>query len=344
MAAYGRSSELTQQARAIWDRLRWGLGDLRRLLLARGLWLAPATTVAAADGRLWRVDGARALPLDAGTATGVLMETSACLWGTLTLPQMPRAALDGAAHEALWRVSPLPLEQVVCAWSIRPATDGLGGWLADWGLCPAHAAQAARQRAGLSGDAPVFLARSDGRVLAARGPTHQQNLRRQHRSDALATGILLLAAASLCVPALMPLALKRETVIRAMHHEATVAQQAAPLRDKLDALRQVSDTTAQLRDKAADSLPLASVIEQLTTALPDDTWLNRLEVNNRKIRLTGLTGNATDLISQLNKQGRFADVRTTAPTVRDDRDNKDRFAFEMDWREDATAETTGDDS
>ena len=118
-------------------------------------------------------------------------------------------------------------------------------------------------------------------------------------------------------------------------------QQAAPLREKLDALRRDTDTLAQLRDQAADSAPLASVVDALAAALPDDTWLNRLEVSNRQIRLTGLTGNATDLISKLGRNENFAGVHTTAPTVRDDRDDKDRFAFEMRWRDDASAESAG---
>jgi|GEM_PF-533461 len=337
MAMQARSSELTQQARALWDRLRWGLDDLRRVLVARGLWLAPAITVTDANGRLWRVDGGRTRPQDSGVATGVLIETTACLWGTLSLPQMPLRATDGAVHEALWRVSPLPLEQVLCAWTLRPASAGLDGWHADWGLCPEPNVQAALQRAGLGADAPVFLARADGRVLAARGAARQQSMRRQRRSDVFALIVLALAVLSLGIPALMPLALKRQTVIHAMQHQAAVTQQAAPLRDKLDALRQNADTMAQLREEAAGSVPLASVVERLAAALPDDTWLNRLEVSNRQIRLTGFTGNATNLISRLSKEAEFADVHTTAPTVRDESEAKDRFSFEMRWHDNASA-------
>lgn len=335
-----RSSDLTQQARAAWDRLRWGLGALRLALLARGLWLAPTTLVVDTDGKHWQVNGAHMRPRRGGRASGVLMGTRACLWGTLDLPQMPRRSLDGAVHEALWRVSPLPLEQVLCAWTVRPASPGLTGWQADWGLCPEAAVQEARQQAGLDAAAPVFLARADGRTLAARGAAQQQLARRQRRSDALTLVLLAALALALAVPAVMPLALKRDTVIQALQHQAAVAQQAAPLQDKLDQLRQKTDILDQLHAQANTNIPLASVVDQLAAALPDDTWLNRLEVASGQIRLNGLTSNATGLISRLSRDSAFADVHATAPTVRDDSEAKDRFAFEMRWR---GPDTTPDD-
>ena len=88
----------------------------------------------------------------------------------------------------------------------------------------------------------------------------------------------------------------------------------------------------QLRQGIDANWPLASVLDRLAVALPDDTWLDRFEVNGDQIRVTGLTSNAADLMARVSKQPDFADVRATAATVRDETQNKERFGFEMRWR------------
>ena len=79
---------------------------------------------------------------------------------------------------------------------------------------------------------------------------------------------------------------------------------------------------------------MASLVDRLSAALPDDAWLDRIEVNGREIRITGLTGNANELLAQLGRQPGLADARATGANVRDNTLNKERFTFEMRWRAD----------
>lgn len=326
--------QLSLRMQATLDRLAWGFGDLRRVLVERGVWPAGARTAVSPDGASWTVTGARLSAKGASRegkhkAAGLLVPESSCLWGTVQLPEMPRSALDNAVEEALWRVSPLPPEHIVAAWHAVPGAQG--GWTIEWGMCKRSVQIEQFAQQGLAADAPVYLARQ-GRVLAVRGKAWQKQKRQQRWMDGLALGLLLLMLAALSMPALMPLVLKRQAVTRAVEHVSLLEPKAAPLRQQLDELRQQSSLAQELRQDISTDLPLASVLDRLSEALPDDAWLDRMEINGSEIRITGLTANATELVAHLGRQPALAEARATAASVRDNTQNKERFTFEMRWR------------
>jgi len=323
--------QFNRRLEAALDRLAWGFGDARRMLVERGLWPAAATVLTTADGARFRVAATRLRAADGNPKPqGLLVAEADSLWGRLELPDMPRLQLGQAVQEALWRVSPLPPDQVWCAWRATPQAQG--GWKVEWGACRRDQQGEALSRAGLPAHAPLYLARA-GHALLVRGdgwPAHQ---RRQRWFDGLATFGLLLLIAALAVPALMPLALKRQAVVRAVQHVSEVEPKAAPLRPQLDELRQQAGVAESLRRAAASvDLPLASVIEALSDALPDDSWLERVEISGNDIRITGVAGNAGDLATRLSRHGGFVEVRAAAASVRDNTLGKERFTLEMRWR------------
>lgn len=324
--------QLSLRAQAALDRWAWGLGDLKRVLMERGAWPAAATAALAGDGGRWSIVGTRARQEPGHRkTTSFLVSESDCLWGSLQLPPMPRHALAGGVKEALWRVSPMPPEQVVAAWWAEPLAQG--GWVVEWGICrSSHLAQQLQQH-GFVPDAPVFLLRQ-GRAFPVRNLAWRRQEDRQRWMDWGGFALLLAVMAALALPALMPLALKREAVVRAVAHVGSLEPQAAPLRQKMDELRRQAQLAEDLRTNASTDLPLASVIEALSVAIPADTWLDRVEVNGSEIRITGLTANATELIGQLGRQSAFTDLRATGANVRDATLNKERFTFEMRWRGD----------
>ena len=52
--------QLSHRAQIALDRLAWGFGDFKRVLLERGAWPAAAGAAVAADGGRWSVTGTRA--------------------------------------------------------------------------------------------------------------------------------------------------------------------------------------------------------------------------------------------------------------------------------------------
>lgn len=327
MTGWGR---LSLRAQTALDRLAWGFGDFKRVLMERGAWPAAASTAVAPGGERWSIIGTRARrQTTTGKATSFLVPEADCLWGTLQLPDMPRQALTSGVDEALWRVSPMPPEQIVAAWWAQPQAQG--GWTVEWGMCRRNHLVQQLEQHGFSPEAPVYLLRQ-GCAYPVRSAAWRKLEARQRWMDW--GGVVLLAAvlAALALPALMPLVLKRQAVVQAVAHVGGLEPQAAPLRQQMDELRQQAQLAEELRKNASTDLPLASVIDALSAAIPADTWLDRIEINGSEIRITGLAANATELVGQLGRQPGLVDVRATGANVRDAALNKERFTFEMRWR------------
>lgn len=321
--------QITLGVQAAFDRLAWGMGDLKRLLVEHGAWPVASSTAVAPDGGRWSVVGER-LRKRSGhpRAESALVPESECLSGVVQIPAMSRKALIGAIEEALWRVSPLPPDQIVAAWRPEPGGDG---WTVHWSMCRRSARDQLLAQQGLRDDAAVFLERQ-GRALPVRDKAWQRQARRQRWMDGAGVLLLLLSLTALSLPAVMPLVLKRQAVVKAVEHVNVLVPQADPLRQKMDELRRQAGLAEELRKNIAADVPLASVVEGLSAGLPDNTWLDRIEINGREVRITGLTSNATELIAHLSKQPTLADVRAAGANVRDGALNKERFTFEMRWR------------
>jgi len=314
------------------DRLVWGLGAIRRALVGRGFWPAYEVAVVTAEGKPASVRENRVLPRSGkGKAAGLVVPEANCLSGEMRLPDVRRSDLGAAVQEALWRLSPIPPDQISFAWAAVP--DTFSSWQVQWLMCRRGLQQDMLAQQGLADDAPVYLTHS-GRVFAVHGSAWQAQAKRQRRMDGLTGAALLLMLAMLLAPALMPLMLKRQAVVLALQHVQGLETQAAPLRQKLDELRNQARVGDEISKSISDDLPLASLVDRLSAALPDDAWLDRIEVNGRDIRVTGLTGNANELLAQLGRQPGLADARATGANVRDNTLNKERFTFEMRWRAD----------
>lgn len=320
--------QLHHRVRRGQDRLAWGFADLRREMAERGLWPARALALESIDGQRWSLTGTRLRSRGkTSKASGLLIPENECLWGTANLPDVSRQSLTQALEETLWRVSPLPRDQIVVAWEAQPSSDG--GWTVEWGLCSRSKCDSWRVERGLSADVPVFFARR-GRAFAVRSGKPQKAL--QHWMQALIGVLGVCTIAIMVSPALMPLVLEREAVRKSVRHIVEQEPLSIPIRHKLDDLRLHADLAAELRIQLESDLPLASLIEALTQVVPDDTWLDRIDINGREVRITGLTGNTTDLIAQVGRQPMFADVRATVASVRDSTLNKERFTLDMRWR------------
>ena len=324
--------KLVLRGQMVWDRLVWGLGQIRRALVERGFWPAYEVTVVTPTGASASILETRLVPRNSkGVADGLVVSEANCLRGELNLPNLRRVELGTAIQEALWRLSPIPPDQIVYAWDAAP--DAHTGWQVQWLMCRRGLQLDMLAQHGLADNAPVYLSHS-GRVYAVRGAAWDAQRKRQRRRNGLAGAALLFVLAALLTLPLMPLVFKRQAVAMALQHVQELEIQAAPLRQKLDELRSQAKVGEDVSKSIKADIPLASLMDRLSAALPDDAWLDRVEVNGREVRVTGLTSNANELLAQLARQPGLADARATGANVRDGTLNKERFTFEMRWRAD----------
>jgi general secretion pathway protein L len=70
------------------------------------------------------------------------------------------------------------------------------------------------------------------------------------------------------------------------------------------------------------------VIEALSRALPDNTYLTQLSLQNTTFHIVGLTADAPSLIAPLEHSHIFTDVHFFAPTTREPDGKHFRFYIE----------------
>ena len=70
------------------------------------------------------------------------------------------------------------------------------------------------------------------------------------------------------------------------------------------------------------------LIEDLSRVIPDDTFLTDIDLNGAKIRLSGLSRDATALVGLVESSGSLTDVTFFAPTTRDAIEPGEKFHIE----------------
>ena len=132
-----------------------------------------------------------------------------------------------------------------------------------------------------------------------------------------------LAVAGLC--AWLPLDAQQQTAkqLQAEQQRARVeATQAMALRDEFDAVQRASTFLAQARSARP---AMVQVIEELTRALPDNTFLTRVMVNGDEVNLHGNSKAASELIAILDQLSLLDAVRFASPVTRDTAHGGERF-------------------
>lgn len=128
--------------------------------------------------------------------------------------------------------------------------------------------------------------------------------------------LLVLVLVALLAAALgVPLWEKRSVAIELNQHLAVVRQQAneiIELREKLDKNIQ---SASYVLDKRRKTPRVVDVIDELTKLIPDDTWVEQLELRQGNLQLRGESALATALLEKLEASEFFAGVGFRSPLV-----------------------------
>ena len=86
--------------------------------------------------------------------------------------------------------------------------------------------------------------------------------------------------------------------------------------------------TAKLTQKKRESPATVIVLESLSQALPDDTYLTELHVADGKLEITGVTREAASLIRIIEQTEQFRNATFFAPTTRAPLEAGEQFHIE----------------
>ena len=87
-----------------------------------------------------------------------------------------------------------------------------------------------------------------------------------------------------------------------------------------------------INDFKKQSVMTVDVLKELTTILPEKTWLTRMKVTDSSLEIEGHASKATEIIPRLEASRLFQRAEFVSPTFRDQRTNNDRFFIKTDLR------------
>ncbi|MDE1961974.1 MAG: PilN domain-containing protein [Xanthomonadaceae bacterium] len=272
-----------------------------------------------------------------------------CIDGARTLRRslsLPAAAEDNLRQVLAFemdRQTPFKAEQVYFDYRLAPRAAAGRNLHVELTVVPR--AQLDAELAAIAGAAPMLDgvdcwtdARGGTRLglnlLSAERRYARKNLR-------LRLNLALGAAATVLLVTCMLLWLgNRQAALDAMQADVARAQNEAKQVSQLrKTLQDTIDSANFLNRKKHDTPLMVDLLEDLTKRLPDDTYLERLNVDDKnKIELQGLSDDASKLIGLLNQSALLANPSVQGTIQPDPRTKKDRFNITLDFRAIADAQ------
>ena len=307
MMRRGRRIELIEQAEGAFLAAEWRKGAARPLA-EPPLRLEQDRFAGPISGRM--------RTLLAQSRVDVVLAPSRFVFRTLELPRGASQFLEGVVRSQIDRLTPWSPSDAVFGWS-APAEAGSDriaiavAATATALVAPiAQALAAARvsdirmsTRAEDEGALviPVFARRSDG----------EDGARHLRRRLVIGLGLSgLVFATSLCVWAVVGDAYEA----RFAELQNRIAERRAALLNRRDSAAEQAVQALQARKRTARSAVMT--LEALAKTLPDDTHLTELRIEDGKVQIVGLSGDAPALIRLIEQSRRFTRATFFAPTVR----------------------------
>ena len=139
--------------------------------------------------------------------------------------------------------------------------------------------------------------------------------------------INLVLLAALAATYLTGLATTRDRLQTKMETAKLKAEATLKIREKADKLKEEAEFLSNLKK---DTVSKIAIVEELTRIFPDETWLDRGILEENRIKLHGLSSEASNLLSEMEKSPMFENVAFQAPVVQEKRYGKERFQISAD--------------
>jgi Tfp pilus assembly protein PilN len=118
--------------------------------------------------------------------------------------------------------------------------------------------------------------------------------------------------------------------LQEIEHQITIRKEevkkAEALKKDVESISEEVSTIKGFKDNRPMAL---NILKELTTILPKNTWLSRLQVTQTTVAIEGYSASATGLLPKLEASRYFQKAEFASPTFRDTRMNADRFNIKM---------------
>lgn len=110
---------------------------------------------------------------------------------------------------------------------------------------------------------------------------------------------------------------------------ATAQREAATVRQAVEASRAASAQIAAMGRLLKARIPLARIMEELTTVVPDSVWVSDLRIDGDVVEFNGFAKSAASLVAPLENSPLFMQASLTSPVVLDNSEDKERFSIRL---------------
>jgi len=155
----------------------------------------------------------------------------------------------------------------------------------------------------------------------------EQRPRRGRWNQRLRMVVMILSLMLLIAAVALPIAQQRLLVLETSAKVAQAqkaANQALSLRDQLD---QSLETSRMLTQKKQSVPARVDLLRELTVSLPDDTWVERLQIRGNNVQIIGQSSKASALIGIVEASKLLNGAGFASPVTTDPRTGKERFAL-----------------
>lgn len=320
----------------LWAQLARGWAELHRLPPLA--WLSPRQEVAVvhADGRtsLWRGDLGRAVPGGRPSdAVFVAVEVPAddTLERRCVLPPISERDREAALELDLSAHSPFAPEDLV--WGFRSSGEHAVVMLTSRravarAVATGEAARSAGLGAGGRWNPEVWAFDSDGLPVMLRGFGEQARMKGAGRRLGLAWALILLAMVLAAVGFVTPTVQLKLRTMQAAAALAALDREFAPVVTDREALTKVLGLQTALLEQIESRIEPLGVLDFATELIPDDTWLQRLQLRGSRLTISGQTTNATALMRRLSDHPLVREVRSPGSATRVS-GGRENFVIEM---------------
>ncbi len=143
-------------------------------------------------------------------------------------------------------------------------------------------------------------------------------------------GSLLFMVSLLVVLFVLPLQMGASGIEKLKQHARRSEALAFTIEDSKKSLDYLYRATQQLVNDKNETPAMVDIINALSQALPDDTWVSYFRYNNKNLQLTGQSANASALIAVLEKLPYFQNVKFVSSVTKDRRTGLERFQISID--------------
>lgn len=140
--------------------------------------------------------------------------------------------------------------------------------------------------------------------------------------------LLIIVSLSLVLAAaLLPLWQHRALVIRLQKQVDILQKDSGQVLNLREQLEKAVQSSRFLLQKKQSSPPVIELLRELTAILPDNTWLERLQIKGDTLQLIGQSSSASALVGVIEESKLLGSVAFSSPVTNDRRTGKERFVL-----------------